>query len=193
MDCSQSGSSVHWILQARILGWVAIPFSEGSSRPRDQTQVSWTAGRFFILWATSPSTYPGTKQSRDTHREKKGNKVFLMICLRFSTLKMPLNFCTYKCWVISKSKHLFWTRFGKTEKPWSFQASRACKIPSATPLLHYGAVISTPVHPYRWDAVEGMAFSSLLHSFNPSYHHTHKALWVYYAFLKHGQLLQGII
>ena len=39
--------SVHGILQARILGWVAFPFSRGSSQPRDQTQVSDIAGRFF--------------------------------------------------------------------------------------------------------------------------------------------------
>ena len=37
MDCSLPGSSVHEILQARILEWVAIPFSRGSSQPRDQT------------------------------------------------------------------------------------------------------------------------------------------------------------
>ena len=40
VDCSPPGSSVHWILQARILEWVAISFSKGSSRPRDQTLVS---------------------------------------------------------------------------------------------------------------------------------------------------------
>ena len=40
MDCSPPGSSVHGILQARILEWVAIPFSLGSSQPRDRTQVS---------------------------------------------------------------------------------------------------------------------------------------------------------
>ena len=38
------------ILQARILEWVAIPFSRGSSQPRDQTQVSHSAGGFFIVW-----------------------------------------------------------------------------------------------------------------------------------------------
>jgi len=38
MDCSPPGSSVHGILQARILEWVAVPFSRGSSQPRDQTQ-----------------------------------------------------------------------------------------------------------------------------------------------------------
>ena len=50
MDCSSPGSSVHGILQARILEWGAIPFSRGPSR--DQTQVSCIAGRFFTVWAT---------------------------------------------------------------------------------------------------------------------------------------------
>ena len=49
MDCSPPGSSVHGILQARILEWVAIPFSRGSCRPRDQTRVSRVAGRFFTI------------------------------------------------------------------------------------------------------------------------------------------------
>ena len=42
---------VHGILQARILEWVAVPFSRGSSQPRDQTQVSHIAGGFFTTWA----------------------------------------------------------------------------------------------------------------------------------------------
>ena len=42
--------TVHVILQARILEWVAFPFSRGSSQPRDQTQVSCIAGRFFTRW-----------------------------------------------------------------------------------------------------------------------------------------------
>ena len=49
MDCSPPGSSIHGILQARVLEWVAISFSRGSSRPRDQTQVSCVAGRRFNL------------------------------------------------------------------------------------------------------------------------------------------------
>ena len=52
VDYSLPGSSVHGILQARILEWVAISFSRGSSQPRDQTQVSCIVGRFFIVWAT---------------------------------------------------------------------------------------------------------------------------------------------
>ena len=49
MDCTPPGSSVHGILQARILEWVTIPFSRGSSRPRDQTWVSHAAGKFFTV------------------------------------------------------------------------------------------------------------------------------------------------
>ena len=52
MDCSPPSSSVHGILQARILERVAISFSRGSSQPRDRTQASCIAGRRFILWAT---------------------------------------------------------------------------------------------------------------------------------------------
>ena len=48
-DCSPPGPSVRGILQARMLEWVAMPFSRGSSRPRDQTLVSCIAGRFFTL------------------------------------------------------------------------------------------------------------------------------------------------
>ena len=44
--------AVHGILQARILEWVAFPFSRGSSQPRDWNQVSHIAGGFFISWAT---------------------------------------------------------------------------------------------------------------------------------------------
>ena len=53
MDCT-----VHWILQARILEWVSIPFSRGSSQPRDQSQVS-IAGRFFTSWVTRKSKNTG--------------------------------------------------------------------------------------------------------------------------------------
>ena len=52
MDCSPPGSSVHGFLQARMLEWVAIPFSRGSSQSRDRTHVSHIAGGFFTSWAT---------------------------------------------------------------------------------------------------------------------------------------------
>jgi len=52
MDCSLQASSAHGILQARILEWVAISLTRGSSRPRSWTMVSRIAGRFFTFWAT---------------------------------------------------------------------------------------------------------------------------------------------
>ena len=45
--CNPMNYTVHGIFQARILKWVAVPFSRGSSQPRDQTQVSHIAGGFF--------------------------------------------------------------------------------------------------------------------------------------------------
>ena len=52
MDCSPPGSSVLGILQVRILEWVVISSSRGSSQSRDQTRVSNTAGELFTFWAT---------------------------------------------------------------------------------------------------------------------------------------------
>ena len=55
MDCSPPGSSVHGILQARILEWVAMPFSRESSQPRDRTHISCVsciAGGLFTHWTT---------------------------------------------------------------------------------------------------------------------------------------------
>ena len=56
MDCSLPGSPIHGILQARILEWVAVPSSRGSSRHKDGTCVSCIAGRFFT---TKPPGKPG--------------------------------------------------------------------------------------------------------------------------------------
>ena len=56
MDCSLPGSSIHVIVQSRILEWVAMPSSKGSSQPRDWIHVSCIAGRFFT------TDYLGTHQ-----------------------------------------------------------------------------------------------------------------------------------
>ena len=63
MDCSPPGSSVHRILQARIMEWIAIPFSRVTSWPRDQTWVSYITGKFFTIWAHQGSPVSGTKSS----------------------------------------------------------------------------------------------------------------------------------
>ena len=60
MDCSPSGSSVHGISQARILEWVAISFSRGSSQPRDWTCVSCIGRQILYLWATWETHCPLT-------------------------------------------------------------------------------------------------------------------------------------
>ena len=55
MECSSAGSSIHGSFQARILEWVAIPFSREKFPPRDQNLISCgscTAGGFFIIWAS---------------------------------------------------------------------------------------------------------------------------------------------
>ena len=61
VDCSPPGSCIHGILQARILEWAAMPFSRGSSWPRDQTRVSCTAGGYFT--AKPPGKSAHTRNS----------------------------------------------------------------------------------------------------------------------------------
>ena len=77
MDYSQPDSSVHDILQARIVEWVAVPFSRGSSQLRDRTQVAHIAGGFFTIWATREYLAPFKKNNFDWYvsmreQEKKG-------------------------------------------------------------------------------------------------------------------------
>ena len=64
--------TIHGILQARILEWLAFLFSTGSSQPRDQTQVSHIAGGFFTSWAT--------REAKEAKREmfKKDSKVSIL-------------------------------------------------------------------------------------------------------------------
>ena len=64
MDCSLPDSSVHGILQARILEWVPVPSSRGSSQPRDQIQVSRISGRFFTAESPEKPTLPCTKAQK---------------------------------------------------------------------------------------------------------------------------------
>ena len=61
MDCSLPGSSVHGILQARMLEWVFIYFSRGSSQPRNWIRVSCIAGGFFTVWAMRKAPSKGLK------------------------------------------------------------------------------------------------------------------------------------
>ena len=66
--CDSMDYIVHVILQARILEWVAFPFSSGSSHPRDWTQVSHIAGGFFTNWAIREALVPGPPRHLVIHR-----------------------------------------------------------------------------------------------------------------------------
>ena len=77
MDCSPPGSFV----QPRILQWVAIPFSRGSSQTRDGTQVSCIAGRFLTIWAT-----------REAHVCMLNAYIYIYICLIFTFLYLHLSY-----------------------------------------------------------------------------------------------------
>ena len=73
MDCSLPGSTIHGIFQARVLEWVAISFSRGSSWPRDRTQISCIAGRCLTIWAT--------RKAREGHSNP----------LQYSSLENPMD------------------------------------------------------------------------------------------------------
>ena len=74
MDCSLLGSSVHGILQARILQWVAILFSRGASQPKDWNCISCIAGGFFTIWATREAwELPRTVDSRAASQTLPGH------------------------------------------------------------------------------------------------------------------------
>ena len=79
MNCYWPGSSVHEILQARILEWVAILFSRGCSWPRDRTWISEIAGNFFTIWA-----------AREAHLYNRLKKKFIQTFLQMTKLSLMI-------------------------------------------------------------------------------------------------------
>ena len=75
MNCSLPCYSVHGILQARILEWVVLPFSRGSSQPRDQTCFSWIVGRFFTIWTTREALCCGRRGGHYWVEKIRGGKL----------------------------------------------------------------------------------------------------------------------
>ena len=75
--------TVHRILQARVLEWVAFPFSRGSSWPRDRTRVSWIAGRFFIIWVISEA--PRSIGALQTHNLSINWRVLICCTCHFQS------------------------------------------------------------------------------------------------------------
>ena len=94
MGYSPPGSFVHWVLQARILEWVAISFSRGSSRPRNGTRIF--EGRFFTAWAIR-EVHPGSVHYKYWDSEKLG---------QFSTDEISMN-AAFNLWDIVVSSRLY--------------------------------------------------------------------------------------
>ena len=96
MDYRQSGSSVHGILQARMLEWVAIPFFRESFQPRDPTQVSCTAGGFFTIWATIALFYTSKKLNHSVFPKTVCETDY---CLIFSPLLSIISHLKFLTWL----------------------------------------------------------------------------------------------
>ena len=116
MDFSPPGSSVHGILQARILQWVAISFSSGSSRPRDKTWVSYITGIFFTNWAT-----------REVQRTKAFSILLLSdthnnnhpIWIRYLKMKRPIHIKVCLAYLFSFDSSIFYLTTRKNYIIWS--------------------------------------------------------------------------
>ena len=103
--------TVHGILQARILEWVAFPFSRGSSQPRDHTQVSRIAGRFFTKWAT-----------REALRGEGGRRIKsqILLSLWFCISKKQEASLTSLIAILKVSR---WTQLSRTDDSGTLLAS----------------------------------------------------------------------
>ena len=86
MDCSPPGSSVHWILQARIVEQVAILFSRGSSWPRDQTGVFCLAGNSLLAEPASGKYWSPLFVTRQSSKNLNKNAIYGgLLCFTYST------------------------------------------------------------------------------------------------------------
>ena len=117
MDCSPPGSSVHGILQARMLEWVAISFFRGSSRPMNQTQVSCIASRFFTDWAMREAPGPNVKISKP---HSKALELALKAFSLSAWLGSLLYFCEFDLFLLRERNRLVldqlqvaWVQFRK--------------------------------------------------------------------------------
>ena len=113
-DYSLPNSSVHGILQVRLLQWVAFPSPGESSQPRDQTSVSCIAGKFFTIWTTRPCLSSNDVMESTTH------------C---TTLTMSLLTSTS---ILKDSWWLQWTPLCSRDTPYFQVRCLATLIPSIT-------------------------------------------------------------
>ena len=98
MDCSLPGSSVHGIFLARVLKWIDIFYSRGSSQPRDWTRVSCIAGGCFTLWA------------KRRLRENQRLNAFKLWC--WKTIESPLD---WKIQPVNPKRNQSWVFIGRSD------------------------------------------------------------------------------
>ena len=94
VNYSPPDSSVNAILQAKMLEWIVIPFSRGSSWPRDQTQVSCISGRFFTIWDTREAQKEGDRSP------------WLMVLAHSSLTYNPGTELSLRLWYVSYHSHI---------------------------------------------------------------------------------------
>ena len=145
MDCSPLGSSVHGILQERILEWIAIPFSRGSSWPRDRTQVSCIAGRFFTSWATREAQEYSQSLLKSMSIKSAMPSNHLIPCLF-----LPSIFPSITDFSNESAIHITWPKY------WSFNFS-------ISPSNEYSWLISFRIDWFDLLAVQGTLKSLLQH------------------------------
>ena len=149
MDCSPPGSSVHGILRVRIVEWVAIPFSRGFSWPRDQTEVSRIAGRFFIIWAT---------------REEYLSTISLSSCIYWYILQWwrnPFRFLSYSEWWYTDYCHSSARTTGLTWYSENPEISRySIQLPTNSPHPKHdsGSIFNTVINSCLFKGFWGKAF-----------------------------------
>ena len=106
MDCSWPGSSVHGILQARILEWVAVPSFRGSSPPMDRTMSLTSpalAGRFFFFLPLAPTRKPHEKRYQLKKKKEKKRYQFPVTRMHISHLNFML--CNESLYTVLCSWH----------------------------------------------------------------------------------------
>ena len=112
MDCSRPGSSIHGILQARILEWVAISFSRRSSQPRDWTQVSRIVGRHFTIWDTQEKVFLNSMSC-------SGHYLILSSLLQKNIMKSFYLFLQFLLYLYTLQSGIYhhWNALDKTSTP----------------------------------------------------------------------------
>ena len=121
MECSPPGSSVLGILQARILEWVAVSFSRGSSQPRDWTQLSHISGRLFTDWAAREAL---ESEVSDSGRNIKSR--FRFNLTNFYESDFTFFFLAWWDFIYYKSSTLFHNSFVGRNSRWLIASKIGC-------------------------------------------------------------------